>query len=886
GQPVALLALLNCAPPNSRYTRIPWTPLWGWRLLRNLLYWGNYFRHWSPTQRREFFRWKWSLLKKKLGSLGGAAHRDLSRLDAGDLVDLSAYTEEQRKVWAAHVHSLLDYHPEPFPGRVHLFRSPGHPLWCSFDPDYGWGDLAKGSVEIIIVPGAHEKILEEPCVQVLARHLDQALCDHQKAQAPTVTSREPEESEPELKPTERQLLAQWNQTRADFPVNATYAQPFEAQVERSPTAIAVRYDGKELTYAELNGHANQLARRLQGHGVKPGVLVGVCLPRSLDLMVALLAVLKAGGAYLPLDRSYPKERLAYMLADSQARLLLTQRALVSELPKGVPIVLCVDAPQEQAQINRCSAANLVSEATPDSLAYVIYTSGSTGMPKGVPITHRSLLNHNFAILEAFGLQASDRVLQFSPLSFDISVEEIFPSWLCGSTVVLRTGQAIASPARFWEFLSAERISVLNLPTAYWHELVNSLEAANLPSCVRLVVIGGEKASDEAYKRWKERVTTGVVLMNGYGTTETTVTTTLHRARPHEDSLPIGRPIANNQVAILDEQLQPVPTGVAGELYIGGAGVAPGYLHRPELTAERFILNPFPQELNSQRLYKTGDLGRFRPDGTIELLGRSDQQVKIRGYRIEPGEIEAVLLAHPDIKDAVVIAREDVPGEKRLVGYVVPKSLPGPGIGQLLALIKEKLPAFMVPAAILKVPAMPLSPAGKVDRRALPAPGRTRPELAHPPVEPRTPVEVALVEIWSEVLGISPIGVHDNFFDLGGHSLLATQVVSRIREMLQVELPLEQFFVLPTVAALAEHLGEASGQAQAVVPLSLVASEGKPLPLSVRQQRIWFLDQFEPQQSPYNVVVGLRLTGLLSIPALERSLRELAWRQPALRTIFP
>ncbi|HWH71852.1 MAG TPA: AMP-binding protein, partial [Candidatus Sulfotelmatobacter sp.] len=398
GQPVALLALLNCAPPNSRYTRIPWTPLWGWRLLRNLLYWGNYFRHWSPTQRREFFRWKWSLLKKKLGSLGGAAHRDLSRLDAGDLVDLSAYTEEQRKVWAAHVHSLLDYHPEPFPGRVHLFRSPGHPLWCSFDPDYGWGDLAKGSVEIIIVPGAHEKILEEPCVQVLARHLDQALCDHQKAQAPTVTSREPEESEPELKPTERQLLAQWNQTRADFPVNATYAQPFEAQVERSPTAIAVRYDGKELTYAELNGHANQLARRLQGHGVKPGVLVGVCLPRSLDLMVALLAVLKAGGAYLPLDRSYPKERLAYMLADSQARLLLTQRALVSELPKGVPIVLCVDAPQEQAQINRCSAANLVSEATPDSLAYVIYTSGSTGMPKGVPITHRSLLNHNFAIL--------------------------------------------------------------------------------------------------------------------------------------------------------------------------------------------------------------------------------------------------------------------------------------------------------------------------------------------------------------------------------------------------------------------------------------------------------------------------------------------------------
>ncbi|MGH7970959.1 MAG: amino acid adenylation domain-containing protein, partial [Limisphaerales bacterium] len=384
---------------------------------------------------------------------------------------------------------------------------------------------------------------------------------------------------------------------------------------------------------------------------------------------------------------------------------------------------CLDNPTERAKIEARSTSNPPNAASIDSVAYVIYTSGSTGNPKGVQVTHRALLNHNLAIAQAYRLQPVDRVLQFTPLSFDISVEEIFPSWLSGGTVILRNEEAISSVKAFLGVLSVEKISVLNLPTAYWHELVSFLdvEGGELPASLRLVIIGGEKASEAAYQIWKRKAPASITLMNGYGATEATVTTTLFQARAEDEHLPIGRPLANTQVLILDEQLQLVRPEAEGELYIGGAGLARGYLNRPELTEARFIRNPFPQRIRSERLYRTGDLARINKNGELEFLGRLDEQVKIRGFRIELGEVESVLQSHTGVKDAAVVAREDARGRKRLVAYFVPRALPGPRVGDISGFLRKKLPGYMVPAAFISLDELPLTPAGKVDRRALPSP---------------------------------------------------------------------------------------------------------------------------------------------------------------------
>jgi amino acid adenylation domain-containing protein len=473
----------------------------------------------------------------------------------------------------------------------------------------------------------------------------------------------------------RQLLVEWNNTAAETVEHRCIHELFEAQVERTPNAHAVACKDERLTYRELNERANQLAHRLKKSGVGPEVRVGICVDRSPEMIVGLLGILKAGGAYLPLDPTYPQERIAFMLKDAEAPVLLTTENLIDVLPRHTAETFRLDTGWHELAVE--SKQNLVSEATANNLAYVIYTSGSTGKPKGVLIPHLALANHCIAIQKRYGLQSSDRILQFASVSFDVAAEEIFPSLLSGAAVVLQPERVPASISGFLRFLEREELTVINLPTSYWHEWVSELAGSQtqLPPALRLVIVGTEKALPERLAVWQQLTGDRVRWINAYGPTEATITATVYEPLVSEEkselsSVPIGRPIAGKQIYILDRQLNPVPIGVAGELHIGGAGLARGYLNRPDLTAEKFISNPFSDD-KSARLYRTGDAARFLPDGNIDLLGRLDDQVKIRGFRIELGEIETALREHPGVHEAVVVAREDVPGNNQLLAYVVP-----------------------------------------------------------------------------------------------------------------------------------------------------------------------------------------------------------------------
>jgi aspartate racemase len=606
-----------------------------------------------------------------------------------------------------------------------------------------------------------------------------------------------------------QLLVEWNNTQADYP-KQTCHQLFEAQVERTPDAVAVVFEDQQLTYRELNSRANQLAHYLQGLGVKPDVLVAISVERSIEMVTGFLGILKAGGAYVPLDPSYPHERRAYKLQDSQTAVILTQERLVASLPDHKASVICLDADWEL--IAQQNSENPVSETTVQNLAYVIYTSGSTGKPKGVMITHQGMVNHGIAIAKQFDLKNSDCVLQFSSMSFDIIIEELFPALLSGARVVFRTEEMLSSTASFLQFVEREQVSILNFPTAFWHELVNgmSLLKQPMPTSVRLVVVGGEKASRSAYSTWLQLVGEYPHWLNTYGPTETTVTATVYDplAAPETDhtrtNIPIGHPIANVQTYILDQQLQPVPIGIPGELYIGGTGLGRGYLNRPDLTSEKFIPNPFSDEPNA-RLYKTGDTVRYLPDGNIEFIGRIDFQVKIRGFRIELMEIERVVEQHPAVQQAVVIAREDVPGDKRIVAYLVLKPEQTFTSSELRRFVKEKLPDYMVPSAVVQMDTLPLTPNDKVDRRALPAPDLTRQEPSETFVAPRDELEVQLTKIWEQVLGIQPIGIQDNIFELGVHSLMAARLANQIEKAFNKNLPLTTIFQAPSIEQLAHIL---------------------------------------------------------------------------------
>jgi amino acid adenylation domain-containing protein len=693
------------------------------------------------------------------------------------------------------------------------------------------------------------------------------------------------------------LLMEWNQTQQDYPHNLCIHQLFEAQVEQTPDAVAVIFKDEQLTYRELNSKANQLAHHLQTLGVKRETLVGICVERSLEMIVGLLGILKAGGAYVPLDPAYPSERLAFMLEDSAVPVLLTQQRLVDRLPQHEAQIVCLDTQWEA--IAQYSSQNIAGGVNAENLAYVIYTSGSTGKPKGVTIQHRSLVNYTTAVSIEYEIEKCDRFLQFSSISFDASAEEIYTCLIEGATLVLRTDSMLDSIGVFLQKCRDWEITVLALPTAYWHELTAILSQENfaLPPSLRLVSIGGEKALPERWKTWIEYVGQQVRLVNIYGPTEATVGTTiceLSAANPASTQVLIGRPIRNVQTYILDRYQQPVPIGVPGELHIGGAGLARGYLNRPDLTQEKFIPNFLANKLG-EHLYKTGDKVRYLSDGNIEYLGRIDNQVKIRGFRIELGEIEAVLSQHPGVRETAVIVRENVAGNKQLVAYTVPFQEPAPTNSDLRHFLKEQLPEYMVPSAFVTLESLPLTPNGKIDRRALPAPLCCHKEQEDNFVAPTTPTEKILAAIWAEVLGLQQVSINDNFFELGGHSLLATSVISRIQEALSIELALRHLFESPTIASLSkviETVRSAGSQEQSsssrtsdTLPPLAHQRENALIPLSVAQEYIWYVQQLNPDSSLCNSGVGLRFIGTLSPEVLEKSINEIIRRHSILRTTF-
>ncbi|HEX6289611.1 MAG TPA: amino acid adenylation domain-containing protein [Herpetosiphonaceae bacterium] len=749
---------------------------------------------------------------------------------------------------------------------------------------------------------------------------------------------------PLLTPAEQHLLALWNATGAPR-VPVTIHELIEEQVARTPDAVALAVvdaagdSVAQVTYRELDERANQLAHELRTLGVGPESRVGLCLHRSIELLVGLLGILKAGGCYVPLDPSYPQERLSLMIEDAQMPVILTQERLAAELATTQGRLLRLDTdwpaiarhPVEKPDVPVCA----------DHLVYVIYTSGSTGRPKGVLIEHRSLVNHTQTMTQRFGCMPNDRLLQFSSLSFDGAVDSVFPVLLLGATIVMPSTTAISN-ADLVRLCERQAITLLVMPAAFWQQWAVDMHPGPQPMmpALRLVLVGGDSPDQASIRSWHRVVGRDLPVFNAYGPTEATVAATLYQttcaqaARLRSARLPIGVPLPNVQVYLLDAQLRQVPIGATGEVYIGGAGVARGYLNRPDLTAERFVPDPFAQQPGA-RFYRTGDLARYHADGNLEFLGRGDRQVKLRGFRIELGEIEAALRQHPAVRQCVVLAREDRNGDRRLVAYVVEQQNKGTreqneeqgtgavrvpcgcplGMGTrhghpahkepgalwahqeaetrnlelgtwnlgLREFLGARLPAYMVPSAFVVLDALPLSPNGKLDLRALPLPDSGGSDLVGGAVGPRTYVTDMLLTIWSSVLGRDRIGLHDNFFELGGHSLLATRVVSQVRSIFQVELSLLSVFEAPTIAALAQQIEAALQTSQSLALPPIGATGADRAPLSFTQERLWSFDRRDPGNPAFNIPTAVRLRGAVDIAALERSLNKLVRRHGALRT---
>lgn len=621
-------------------------------------------------------------------------------------------------------------------------------------------------------------------------------------------------------PQQHKLLVEWNNTQRDYPNDKCIHELFEAQVERTPEAVAVVFEDVEtsastsLTYQELNAKANQLAHYLQALGIGPDQLVGICVQRSIEMVVGLLGILKAGGAYVPLDPAYPIERLAFMLEDTAVQVLLTQAQLVQSLPPHQARVVCLDTDMEVAQHSYSNP----HQVTTNNLAYVIYTSGSTGKPKGVAMSHRSLCNLLFWQLENSTVSTGAKTLQFAPLSFDVSFQEIFSTWCSGGTLVLISEELRRDAVSLLQFINNQKIERLFLPFIALQHLAEAADFSSIvPATLKEIVTAGEQLQVNRYITNLFTQLKDCKLYNQYGPSESHVVTafTLTGSPLDWSALPpIGRAIANTQIYLLDEHLQPVPVGVPGELYIGGICLARGYLNRPELTEEKFIPNPF-SDFGFERLYKTGDLARYLSDGNIEYLGRIDNQVKIRGFRIELGEIETVLGSHPDLKHAVVLVREDEPGDKRLVAYLVVKERQQLVTTNLRRYLLDRLPDYMVPAIFMTVEAMPQTPSGKIDRRALPTPNSQRPQIEQTYVAPKSELECFLVSVWCQILKLDKVGIHDNFFELGGNSLAFLQVAQALQQKLKIDLPVVKLFQHPTIAELANYLSCGSGESLSI-----------------------------------------------------------------------
>jgi amino acid adenylation domain-containing protein len=631
-----------------------------------------------------------------------------------------------------------------------------------------------------------------------------------------------------------QLLNEFNATTTAYP-DQNITQTFEQQVERTPQRVAVVFENQQLTYAELNSRANQLAHYLRRLGVGPRVLVALCVDRSIEMVVGLLGILKAGAAYLPLDPNYPIDRLTFMLRDARAPILLTQDRLLNTLQGAADKVICLDTAKEV--LANESSENPVNVASASDIAYVLYTSGSTNLPRGVMIPHSAISNHMSWIEEAFAIDEQDAVLQKTPFSFDASVWEFYAPLLTGGRLVMALPGGQQDSAYLVQVLREQQISLLQVVPSLLRMLLSEAGLSALQS-LRYVFAGGEALPLELQERFAARFS-DTRLCNLYGPTETTIDASFHVCVGDENGLtvPIGRPIANNRLYLLDQQQQLAPRGVAAELYLAGAGVGRGYLGRPELTAERFVPNPF-SEREGARLYKSGDMCRYLA-GSVEFLGRVDHQVKLRGFRIELGEIEAVLGQHHAVHSAAVLVKE----ETHLVAYVVLDQAQSATTSELRSFLQKKLPEHMVPSVFVTLDVMPLSPSGKIDRRTLAALENAGHQSETEFVAPRTPVEEQLAAIWSRILGVERIGINHDFFEMGGHSILAAELMAEVRETFRVALPLGSLFEKPTVAGLAEAIErfkEQKDSAYVPVPLIVPAADQRyePFPLTDIQQAYW------------------------------------------------
>src|ERR1043166_4621330 len=633
--------------------------------------------------------------------------------------------------------------------------------------------------------GYNAELFDESTVSRMLRHFENLL--------ESLTA-EPEQRLSELclltAGEEKQLLEDWNQTQTEFPQHVTIHDLFFQQVKRTPSAVAVSDARQQLTYAELNGWANNVARRRAGLGVGPDVLAGIMMERSVEMVVALLGVLKSGGAYVPLDVNYPQERLRFMIENAAVNVVIAESEIEGLAPGIELISVSAAMATERA---------LESGASAENLAYVIYTSGSTGLPKGVMIPHSALCNHMLWMQSAFPLAKTDRVLQKTPMSFDASVWEFYAPLLTGAQLVMAEPEAHMDGRFLVEQIRKYEITTIQMVPSLLRLCLDEPDFRKCDSLTR-VFCGGEALTADLVKRFNESGLKAE-LYNLYGPTETTIDATYSHC-DIDDHVSIGRPVSNTQAYLLDESMGPVAVGIPAELYIGGLNLGRGYLHRPDITASNFVPNPFSAQPGA-RLYKTGDLARYRSDGQLQYLGRSDSQVKLRGFRIELDEIASVLRQHPQISDALVLAERSSTGDQRLVSYVVGDSAPAQR--QLRSYLQERLPEYMIPSRMVLVQEIPLLPNGKVDRRALERAGaiesgHDQEERQH--VGPRNPAEEKLVLIWEKVLGVTSVGVEDNFFERGGHSLLATQLISRIRDEFQIDLPLRSVFASPTPAEMA------------------------------------------------------------------------------------
>lgn len=641
---------------------------------------------------------------------------------------------------------------------------------------------------------------------------------------------------------------------------------FQQQSEANPNRPALEYRGQVLTYLQLNQRANRLAHYLLKQGLTPETRVGLCVDRSIEMIVGMLGILKAGGAYVPLDPAYPDERLAFMLADSGAPILLTQESHREKFPEFHGAAICLDA--DWKQVERESDQDPKLEIASNQLAYVMYTSGSTGQPKGVMVEHGGWVNYCQSARDAFGLRPGERVLQFSSFSWDTSAEEIFPTLASGATLVLRTADLTDSFTRFWDFIDEWRITVLSLPTAFWHELVGhlSLHAGPWPASLRVVFIGGERALPAILHQWHKIAPMGIQLFNTYGQTECTAVTTRCLLEPSDSEIvPIGRAVENVDLRILDEYGHPT---AQGELYVGGAGLGRGYLNQPEMSAQKFV------SLEGARYYRTGDLVRENAEGLLEYIGRADSQLKIRGVRIEPGEVEAALVQHPEIKLAAVVGHPPE-APRALVAYVVPRNGGAEAPRELRAWLKARLPESFLPSAIVALASLPLTPNGKLDRRALPAPESVVSEVSESD-QPRDALEMRLLAIWKKLLKRDDIGVHDSFFEKGGDSLLVVVMITQLENELHHSLPLALIFHAPTIADMAAVLRDRGWRPKwaSLVPIQPHGSK-PPLFCVHADGGTFFYTRFAPGLSPDQPFYGLQARGLDGLADPFRCLKEMA-----------